>query len=342
MCAVFGHHWRYASQADRFVYVCQRDGCRAERMIGLGVGDNRKLEVIAAGEKFKELVGLFAEPDRTFDFAKELRWPDGNVICPKCFAEKSYFIQRTQGLRKIWKCRECREQFSLTTHTPFHRSKLGVELWLPVLWMLETFPVAPSQRDMGRTLGLTPRAANLLGRRLIAALDEAGDDHAFARNERKTDWQERVNSLWVSQINTRYQSNFSMVRTAEWRRKQWEDAIESANDELRELIEEQKADARLDARARRGTLSLDEVLPSSDSGTTRADLMVRDGARATPHHLIEWHDPTGEAAAKDNDTDIKHWLNEHDHSTERLWFGNGEEPEYGRKALMMSGSWVDL
>ena len=32
----------------------------------------------------QEAVSYFSDPQRTFDYAIKLRWPDGKVICPRC------------------------------------------------------------------------------------------------------------------------------------------------------------------------------------------------------------------------------------------------------------------
>ena len=41
----------------------------------------------------QEAIVYFADLDRSFEFAKNMRWPDGKVVCPRCDAAKNSFIK---------------------------------------------------------------------------------------------------------------------------------------------------------------------------------------------------------------------------------------------------------
>ena len=49
----------------------------------------------------QEAIVYFADPDRAFEYAKKLRYPDGKVVCPRCESDHNYFIKT----RKLWLCR---------------------------------------------------------------------------------------------------------------------------------------------------------------------------------------------------------------------------------------------
>lgn len=53
-----------------------------------------------------------------------VRWP-GGVLCPKCKSSDVGFLE----LRKLYHCRNCRRQFSATSGTAAHRSRLDLRLW---------------------------------------------------------------------------------------------------------------------------------------------------------------------------------------------------------------------
>jgi hypothetical protein len=55
----------------------------------------------------------------------DTRWPEG-VSCPAC-AGKSV---NTLPKRDLFQCRECRKQFSPTSGTDLHRTRLSVQMWL--------------------------------------------------------------------------------------------------------------------------------------------------------------------------------------------------------------------
>ena len=45
----------------------------------------------------QEAVAFFSDPQRTFDYAVKLRWPDGTVTCPRCNSTEHSFIS-TRGV----------------------------------------------------------------------------------------------------------------------------------------------------------------------------------------------------------------------------------------------------
>jgi Transposase zinc-ribbon domain len=64
----------------------------------------------------------------------QLRWPDGVVKCPHCGSEKVTFLAKA----RVWKCyaKHERPTFSLKTGTIFEESPVGLDKWLPALWLL--------------------------------------------------------------------------------------------------------------------------------------------------------------------------------------------------------------
>ncbi len=103
----------------------------------------------------QEAIAHFADPDRAFDFAKKLRWPDGNVICPRCGAAKNSFIKT----RKLWFCYACKKQFTIKVKTIFEDSALGLDKWMTAFWMLANCRNGVSSHELGRTLGVTQTTA---------------------------------------------------------------------------------------------------------------------------------------------------------------------------------------
>ena len=52
----------------------------------------------------QQAIVYFGDPERAFEYAKWLRWPDGNVNCPRCDSEKVSFVNGTTkrgGSRKM-------------------------------------------------------------------------------------------------------------------------------------------------------------------------------------------------------------------------------------------------
>jgi transposase-like protein len=112
---------------------------------------------------------------------EEMRWGD-TPICPHCGSvRKHYFLTPKNGAsrktrtgsaseRRVWKCADCRKQFSATTDTIFHGSKVPLRIWLLVIFDACTAKNGISAREVERKYGVTPRTAWHLMHRLREAM----------------------------------------------------------------------------------------------------------------------------------------------------------------------------
>jgi len=119
---------------------------------------------IKTPETLREAISYFADPDVALQFLQFLRWPSG-VVCAHCEAPDPMFLKT----RRIWKCRACRKQFSVKLGTVFEDSPLGLDKWLPAIWMLANSKNGISSYEMARGLGVTQKTAwFMLGRIRLA------------------------------------------------------------------------------------------------------------------------------------------------------------------------------
>lgn len=118
-----------------------------------------------------DAIVYFADQDNAVSFLAELRWPDG-VHCPHCGAADPGFLKS----RRIWKCRakECRKQFSIKVGTIFEDSPLGLDKWLPALWMLANAKNGISSYELARAIHVTQKTAWFMLGRIRAAMAYAG------------------------------------------------------------------------------------------------------------------------------------------------------------------------
>jgi transposase-like protein len=113
-----------------------------------------------------EAVVFFADRDRAFNFVKQLRGADGNVTCPRCGHGDPTFI----ATRRIWKCRDCKRQFSLKVGTIFEDSPLGFDKWLPAVWLIANSKNSVSSHELGRALNVTQKTAWFMLHRIRDAM----------------------------------------------------------------------------------------------------------------------------------------------------------------------------
>jgi transposase-like protein len=96
---------------------------------------------------------------------QRLRWPDG-VTCPRCGAKQPGWI----ATRRVWQCRECRYQFSVTAGTIFHRSHIALPRWFVAIWAMCHSPKGVSAKQLERELGVSYETAWYMARRIRAAM----------------------------------------------------------------------------------------------------------------------------------------------------------------------------
>ncbi len=119
-----------------------------------------------------EAVRYYSDEQVCIDAVAAMRWPDGNVVCPKCGLiegerKRKHYWLKTQ---KRWKCYECRKQFSVKVNSVFEDSALGLDKWMVALWMLCNCKNGVSSHEIARELGIAQKNAWHMLHRLRLAL----------------------------------------------------------------------------------------------------------------------------------------------------------------------------
>ncbi len=103
---------------------------------------------------------------------ERLRFPDG-LACPCCGAcEPSCRFVRHRSRPGLYTCGSCRRQFSLTSGTAMHRTKLPLGQWLRAIWLVVASSQGISARKLGEMLGITYKVAWHLGHRIRSMMAE--------------------------------------------------------------------------------------------------------------------------------------------------------------------------
>jgi len=105
----------------------------------------------------QQAVLFFSDFEHCREYMMARRWPDGKVKCPHCGAEKVTYLAKA----RVWKCYAGHSlpRFSLKTGTIFEDSPLGLEKWLPVMWMLVNCKNGVSSWEIHRAVGVTQKTA---------------------------------------------------------------------------------------------------------------------------------------------------------------------------------------
>lgn len=98
----------------------------------------------------------------------EIRWSDndGKPYCPHCGGVEIYEFTT----RRIFKCKACRKQFSVTSGTLFHSRKLHIRDYLAAIAIFVSAVKGVSALQLGRDLDVQYRTAFVLAHKLREAI----------------------------------------------------------------------------------------------------------------------------------------------------------------------------
>ena len=126
-----------------------------------------------------EAIRYFGDPDNCHSFMVKMRWPNG-ITCPRCGSEK---IGKLVLPRRIWNCGGCKKQFSAKVRTIFEDSPLGLDKWLPAVWLIVNAKNGISSCELARSVGVTQKTAWFMLHRIRLALHEGSFDKLSGRVE---------------------------------------------------------------------------------------------------------------------------------------------------------------
>src|SRR5438445_12122117 len=72
--------------------------------------------------------------------------------------------------RRLWKCKGCQKQYSVKLGTIFEDSPLGLDKWLPAVWLIANSKNGISSHELGRALGTTQKSAWFMLHRIRLAM----------------------------------------------------------------------------------------------------------------------------------------------------------------------------
>jgi transposase-like protein len=111
----------------------------------------------------------FSNQDNCREYVVPRRWSNG-VTCPVCESDKVKFQPR----HNRWQCsaHHARRQFTLKTGTIMEDSPLGLDKWLPAMWLVASNRNGISSWELHRALGVTQKTAWFMLHRIRLAMQD--------------------------------------------------------------------------------------------------------------------------------------------------------------------------
>jgi len=109
------------------------------------------------------------------ELLERVRWPEG-PICPHCVVVgEHYRVMPKKGSRSpvregVWKCRDCRKQFTVTVGTVFQGSKIPLSKWVTAIHLMGDSAKGVNANQLHKRLGLTYKSARFMAGRITASM----------------------------------------------------------------------------------------------------------------------------------------------------------------------------
>jgi transposase-like protein len=118
----------------------------------------------------QEAILYFADADRCIEYVKAWRWPDGNVICPRCGRSNAKWLRNS----RLWQCavHHPKRQFSAKVGTIMEDSPLPLDKWLVAMWLVANCKNGISSCEIARALGITQKSAWFMDHRIRLSMQD--------------------------------------------------------------------------------------------------------------------------------------------------------------------------
>jgi len=114
----------------------------------------------------------FQDKNLAREYLEKLRWPDG-PICPHCGSiGRNYLLGGKSTRPGLYKCGDCREQFTVTVGTLVEKSKVPLNKWLMAVYLMSASKKGYSAHQLHRTIGVTYKTAWFMAHRIREAMKD--------------------------------------------------------------------------------------------------------------------------------------------------------------------------
>jgi transposase-like protein len=116
----------------------------------------------------QQAIQHFSDYENCRQFMVAVRWLDGVVRCPACNTEKVTYLEKA----RLYRCYgdHPKQKFSLKNGTVFEDSPIGLDKWLPAVWLVVNCKNGISSYELHRALGVTQKSAWFMLHRIRLAV----------------------------------------------------------------------------------------------------------------------------------------------------------------------------
>ena len=116
----------------------------------------------------------FPNEDACRYFFESIIWQKGR-ICPHCQFQRSYHISGASARLGLYECARCKRQFTVTTKTPMHSTKLALWKWLLVMYYMVNSSKGVSSVFLAKWIGISQKSAWKVGHAVREMMDPGAE-----------------------------------------------------------------------------------------------------------------------------------------------------------------------
>lgn len=125
---------------------------------------------------FAQMLEKLSDEKDCREFLEHLRW-GGKPICPHCGCQNKdhYKLKQRGEFKGLYKCKDCRERFTVRVGTMFHSSPISLRKWFIAVYIFSSHKKGISSLQLHRDLGVTQKTAWFMLQRIRNTFSVAPD-----------------------------------------------------------------------------------------------------------------------------------------------------------------------
>lgn len=101
-----------------------------------------------------DMMEAFPDEQSCIDHLRSIRWKDGE-FCPYCGHDTVYRFSD----HRTYKCRQCRQRFSIKVGTIFEDTKIPLRKWFMAIWLITSHKKGIASTTLAKDLKITQKSA---------------------------------------------------------------------------------------------------------------------------------------------------------------------------------------
>jgi transposase-like protein len=109
---------------------------------------------------FSEMLEVLNSETKCREYLENIIW-NGEPVCPHCESKSKnhYKLTKKGEFKGLYKCKDCRERFTITVKTMFEGSHIPLRKWFIAIYIFNSHKKGVSSIQLGKDLGLTQKTS---------------------------------------------------------------------------------------------------------------------------------------------------------------------------------------